>query len=148
MADTTISLSSVAINGSGNSGEMAFFSAATTISGASGIAVINVAGASTMHFGAAPSTVGAINIDGATYNPGIVFSTTAVIRGGTNGFQIQNSGGTRNNISINDAGTSITNGESQIRLEQIGSNVATLALPEAAINATTGAIRGSISYLM
>lgn len=148
MSDTTITLSAVGIDGTGNSGELAYFDTANTIRGASGITVIQVAGASTIGFGAAPSTLGAINIDGATYNPGIVFSTNAVIRGGTNGFQIQNSGGTRNNVSINDAGTSITNGESQIRLEQIGSNVATLALPEAAINATTGAIRGSISYLM
>lgn len=45
-------------------------------------------------------------------------------------------------------GGSVTAGESQIRLQQFGSNVATLALPEAAISATTGGIRGSISYMM
>jgi hypothetical protein len=89
----------------GAAGQLAYFSGANIVSGASGITVTNVAGASTIGFGAAPSTVGAINIDGATFNPGIVFSTNAVIRGGTNGFQIQNSAGTQNNLSITDSGT-------------------------------------------
>jgi hypothetical protein len=84
-----------------------------------------------IQLGANPANTGAINIDGATYNLGIVFTTNAVIRGGTNGFQIQNSTGARNNFSINDAGNVATLTD--------GTNIAVVSASPASGETTAGA---------
>lgn len=67
MAESTPVIVGAGISGTGNAGELAYFSTNAVVTGASGILVTAAAGASTLSFGTTPPAGAALNIDGATY---------------------------------------------------------------------------------